>query len=132
MVNVLPKSGLECAPAAARRLYPVEFHRCEHRAPDHCRVPAKTPLTSPGTDRRTRRELHGGQDLVQLVPFQCRIRVLWMPPPEKDPTAHAARGDRALTALRAAPPAGERLATTAHLVPFQCSTNVLDASDLVR
>src|SRR5215472_7868329 len=64
---------------------------------------------------------------LQLVPFQCSMRVWDGPKPEttKLPTAHTSWAETAATASRmlSAPP-GLGLGTTRHLWPFQCSASV--------
>src|ERR1700731_4069464 len=58
----------------------------------------------------------------QVVPFQCRIRVL---PLSVEPTAQALRAEAAATPARM-PPLGELgLGTRFQVVPFQCRIRVL-------
>src|SRR5688572_16308421 len=64
--------------------------------------------------------------IVQLVPFQCRIKVVWSGPPLVAlPTAQTFEEEMASTPLRMLirfPVLG--LGTMLQLVPFQCSINV--------
>src|SRR5215469_4182519 len=66
----------------------------------------------------------GVATLVQVLPFQCSIRVCWpvpWPDPPVQPTAHAFLEDSAATPVSSPPPAGTWRCCIVQCLPFQCS-----------
>jgi hypothetical protein len=63
---------------------------------------------------------------VQVLPFQCRIRVLGLLVKQLvQPTAQALLAEVAATPESSPPPAGVGLGTRVHAVPFQRAIRVL-------